>query len=214
MDAQFWINAWNEGRTNFHKNTYHEKLLEYFPQFHPREGQRVLVPLCGKTKDLIWLHHQKLNVHGVELYENPVKDFFQENSLTDVKISNDKNFIHYSIPNLTISCGDFFKLSTESSYDYVYDRASLVALPSQMRRDYAQLIKKVLKKGGKYLLIAYEYDQSKMDGPPFSVTENEIHDLYADAFSITRMDEKRPDDGPRLASLEAIVQRVYILNKI
>lgn len=213
MDAQFWINAWNEGRTNFHKSTYHEKLLEYFPQFHAREGQKVLVPLCGKTKDMIWLRSQKLNVHGVELYENPVSEFFRENNLTDVTKTSDDYFINYTSPNLTISCGDFFKLSPDAVYDFVYDRASLVALPSDMRKDYSSLIKKVLKPGGKYLLIAYEYDQSKMDGPPFSVTEKEIHELYEDSFTIQRMDEKRPDDGPRLATLESIVQRVYILEK-
>lgn len=213
MDAQFWINAWNEGRTNFHKSTYHEKLLEYFPRFQAKEGQKVLVPLCGKTKDLIWLSHQKLNVHGIELYENPVKEFFKENSLSEVTRSIGTNFIDYTFQNLTISSGDFFKLNPDPVYDFVYDRASLVALPAHMRKDYAQLIKKVLKSGGKYLLIAYEYDQAKMEGPPFSVTEREIHELYDDSFSIKRMDEKRPDDGPRLATLETIVQKVYVLEK-
>lgn len=213
MDAQFWINAWNEGRTNFHKSTFHEKLLEFFPQFNPQENQKVLVPLCGKTKDMIWLQGQKLKVHGIELYENPVKEFFSENQFVPVKTQDD-NFINYSYRNLTISCGDFFKLTPDPVYDFVYDRASLVALPSAMRKNYAQLLKKVLKTGGKYLLIAYEYDQSKMEGPPFSVTEKEIHELYQDTFSIKRMDEKRPDDGPRLATLETIVQRVYILEKL
>jgi thiopurine S-methyltransferase len=214
MDAQFWIKAWNDGRTNFHKSSFNEKLLEYFPQFHPLEGQKVLVPLCGKTKDLVWLSSQKLKIHGVELYENPVKEFFVENNLPDATITKDKDFVNYTYQNLTISCGDFFKLTPQVSYDFIYDRASLVALPAQMRKDYAQLIKQVLKVGGKYLLLAYEYDQSKMEGPPFSVTEKEIHDLYEDSFSIKRMDEKRPDDGPRLATLETIVQRVYILEKL
>jgi len=213
MDAQFWINAWNEGRTNFHKSTYHEKLLEYFPQFHPKEGQKVLVPLCGKTKDLTWLHQLKLNVHGIELYENPVKEYFSENHFGPVTKSKVENFINYQFGSLTISCGDFFKLSPDPVYDFIYDRASLVALPPDMRRDYANLLKKVLKSGGKYLLIAYEYDQSKMAGPPFSVTEKEIHELYDDTFSIKQMDEKRPDDGPRLATLESIVQKVYVLEK-
>jgi len=213
MDAQFWIKAWDEGRTNFHKSSFHEKLLEYFPQFNPHEGQKVLVPLCGKTKDMLWLHGQKLQVHGIELYENPVKDFFLENNLLNYTNTSDNDFINYTFENITISCGDFFKLSPHPTYDFVYDRASLVALPAQMRKDYVNLMKKVVKNGGKYLLIAYEYDQSKMDGPPFSVTEEEIRELYSDSFSITTMDEKRPDDGPRLANLESIVQKVYILER-
>jgi len=213
MDAQFWIKAWDDGRTNFHKSSFHEKLLEYFPLFNPHEGQKVLVPLCGKTKDMLWLYSQKLKVHGVELYENPVKDFFVENNLLNYTKTSDQDFIKYSFENLTISCGDFFKLSSHPTYDFVYDRASLVALPAQMRKDYANLMKKVVRSGGKYLLIAYEYDQSKMEGPPFSVVEEEIRELYSDSFSISRMDEKRPDDGPRLATLESIVQKVYILER-
>lgn len=50
MDSQFWITAWHEGRTNFHQADFHDKLLEYFPQLNPIKGQRVLVPLCGKSK--------------------------------------------------------------------------------------------------------------------------------------------------------------------
>lgn len=213
MDAQFWIKAWDEGRTNFHKSHYHEKLVEYFPLFMAKETDKVLVPLCGKTKDLVWLKDQKLQVHGVELYDNPVKEFFVENHFSDFKKTINENFIDYKTQNLTISCGDFFKLNVAEKYDFIYDRASLVALPEQMRKDYSKLLKEVLKSGGKYLLIAYEYDQSKMQGPPFSVTEKEIHDLYADSFMIERKEDKRPDDGPRLASLENIVQRVYILEK-
>src|SRR5262245_59121497 len=107
MDPQFWIDRWIEGNTPFHRETYHEKLLEYFPRFDPRAGQRVLVPLCGKSKDLLWLHGLGLKVHGVELSEKAVEAFFTENKLNSVTKTQDKNFIHYCQENLKISCGNF-----------------------------------------------------------------------------------------------------------
>ena len=215
MEAPFWIKAWDEGRTNFHLQNYHEKLLEYFPVLNPKAGLRVLVPLCGKTKDLIWLHGLKLQVHGVELYDHAVEAFFTENKLAPVKIREDKDFSHSTFENITISCGDFFKLSETATYDFVYDRAALVALPCEMKKDYAKIIKRSLKKGGKCLLIVYEYDQSLMEGPPFSVVSKEIHDLYEDQCTIKLMEEKRPsNEGPKLGALENLIQKIYILEKL
>ena len=215
MDAKFWIDAWNEGKTNFHQQAYHPKLTEYFPKLNPQEGQKVLVPLCGKSKDLLWLHEMKLKVHGIELYDQAVEDFFKENKLSDFKKTQDLDFKNYTYQNILISCGDFFKLSANNSFDLVYDRAALVALPPEMRKNYAQVIKRSLKMGGKYLLISYEYDQSKLDGPPFSVDEAEIHELYQDKFSIKLIESKQStNEGSRLAALGSLKQTVYILEKI
>lgn len=215
MDAEFWITAWNEGRTGFHQQTFNEKLLQYFPQLEPQEGQRVLVPLCGKTKDLLWLHQLKLKVHGIELYDDAVKSFFLENELAPVEKKTDQSFTHYHYGNITLSNGDFFKLSPDESYDLIYDRASLVALPASMRSNYAQIIKSSLKKGGKCLLILYEYDQSKMEGPPFSIDANEVKKLYEEDLTIELLESETPSlEGSRLASFDAgFKQNVYLLRK-
>ncbi len=215
MDSQFLIKAWNEGRTNFHQEDYHDKLTEYFLQLNPGKGQRVLVPLCGKSKDLLWLHGLNLHVHGIELHDQAVESFFAENELSPLTKTHEEDFIRYTHENIVISCGDFFKLNKNGTYDFIYDRGALVALPSAMRKSYAQVIKQSLKKGGKCLLIVYEYDQSKMDGPPFSVDINEIHELYEDQFTIKLMESKKPTkEGPRLSSLDGLKQKVYILEKI
>ncbi len=215
MDEQFWIKAWNEGRTAFHQPHYHEKLTEHFPQLGPQVGQQVLVPLCGKTKDMVWLQQQGLQVHGVELHEQAVKDFFSENELFPPKVTQDQFFTHHTHREITISCGDFFKLGQKDAYDFVYDRGALVALPAQMRKNYAQVIREALKVDGRYLLIAYEYDPSKMEGPPFSVAEDEIRGLYQDRFTIQLIESRRPaGEGPRLSAVESLRQNVYILQKI
>lgn len=214
MDAQFWINAWNEGRTNFHQAKINEKLIKYFPLLNPKKGEKVLVPLCGKTKDLLWLAGLGLEVRGVELYEEPVKSFFQENNLPAPEISKDQNFTHYSYQNLSIRSGDFFKISPDEQYGLVYDRASIVALPMEMRKRYADLLKRVVKKDGKYLLLAFEYDQSKLEGPPFSVQEKEIRELYGDAFSIEVLETENLIAEGKFSVLDNFKERVYFLKKI
>lgn len=203
MDPQFWLTAWKEGRTAFHRADFHEKLLQYFPELGAREGQRVLVPLCGKTKDLLWLRAQGLDVHGVELSKQAVEEFYRENGLSPGRT-----------PGLEITCGDFFGLDEENAYDLAYDRAALVALPPPMRERYAKVITKALRDGGKYLLITFEYAPGELDGPPFSVLSDEIDRLYGERFTIRRVEsEPASDEGPRLAAVKSLRQTVYVLEK-
>jgi thiopurine S-methyltransferase len=35
------------------------------------------------------------------------------------------------------------------------------------------------------LLVTYEYDQSLMEGPPFSITEEEVNQHYSDSYSVS-----------------------------
>ena len=214
MEASFWIEKWNQGQIGFHQNKYQDKLVQYFPSFKHEAGQKVLVPLCGKSKDMIWLHDQKLQVHGVELHEGAVKAFFEENGFTDVVKKSEQGYVHYDFQNIRISCGDFFKLNEISTYDFIYDRASLVALPLEMRKDYVKVVTNALKSGGEYLLLVYEYDQSKMQGPPFSINDSEVHELFGKSFHIKKVDSQKPAEaGPRLDELGRFVQNVFLMKK-
>jgi len=67
--------------------------------------------------------------------------------------------------------------------DAVYDRAALVALPKDMRDRYTQHLVAITGNAPQ-LLIAFAYDQSLMDGPPFSVSSEEIDAHYAAHFDI------------------------------
>lgn len=203
MDADFWIKAWEEGRTRFNQNDFHPKLLEFFPRFNPRPGQRVLVPLCGKSVDLMWLQSLGIKVHGVELYEKAVTEFFSENNL-QVEIEDRPPFKVYTHEKVAISCGDYFRLSEENAYDFVYDRAALVALPESMRKEYVRVTARALKPGGRYLLVVYEYEQKEFEGPPFSVSEKEVRALYGEEFWIELVDT---------SDTELFPQKVYILEK-
>jgi thiopurine S-methyltransferase len=164
---------------------------------------------------MLWLHEQKLVVHGVELYEHAVESFFSENKLSPFEKKQQQDFLRFIYQDITIDSGDFFKLKENEAYDFVYDRAALVALPVEMRKTYAELITKSLKPGGKCLLIVYEYDQAQMEGPPFSVDDLEIQHLYGDRFEIKLMVSKAlAGESSRLASVVSLKQKVYILEKL
>ena len=237
MKADFWIKCWKEGRIDFHLKEYHEKLLKYFPQLNVKAGERVLVPLCGKTRDMEWLSAQGLEVHGVEFYEEAVKAYFIENKIELPEPKEKDGFKEYESQNIRIYCGDFFKFKNDGEYDYIYDKGGLVALPLEMRERYVEKIKSHLKKGGRYFLIGFEYDEGELVGPPFSVSEGEIKQFFGEGYKIQVLDiedygdeDKRnqeknkrmqkEDDGgggkdnTDVFELESLVQRVYLISSV
>lgn len=214
MEAEFWIKAWQEGRTAFHQSKYNEKLTKYFPSLMKAQGERAFVPLCGKTRDMVWLAQQGLLVFGVELFEPAVRDFFEENQLQSPEVTKDQHFTHYSSQNIKISVGDAFQYQAPLPFDLVYDRASLVALPPEMRAPYAKQICSLLKSGGRSLLITYEYDEREMQGPPFSISEKEVNMLFGYQCDIGLTEStKITPENPRFSQVPSLLEKVYILTK-
>ena len=58
-----WLERWKIGRTGWHEPAGNRNLRTHWTW----SGRRVLVPLCGKTHDLLWIEAQGNEVVGVEL---------------------------------------------------------------------------------------------------------------------------------------------------
>ncbi len=180
MQQDFWQQRWQLNQIGFHALTFNSHLLQYWPGLSLPSGSRVLVPLCGKSLDMLWLRAQNHQVIGVELSTLAIDAFFAENVLSHTRHLVG-NFMLSETDGLRIFCGDFFALQRGDLkvVDAVYDRAALVALPPDMRREYALKLKSLLQSGAKILLVSFDYQQTEMDGPPFCVAGDEIHELFA-----------------------------------
>jgi thiopurine S-methyltransferase len=215
MQADFWLERWRDGRTFFHQTKVMPMLQQYWPSLEVPSGSRVLVPLCGKSLDMLWLAEQGMRVLGVELSQVAVDQFFAENALSP-EITDSALGRHYSAANIEIICGDIFKLdaATLSSCTAVYDRAALIALPSPMREPYVRHVYGQLAGGYRGMLITLDYAQEQMGGPPFSVPDVEVQALfaaYSEATIVNRRGilEEEPKFAERgLTKLEEIVYRL------
>lgn len=177
-----WHDSWREGRIGFHKSEVHADLIEYEERFLGSEPKRVLVPLCGKTVDLAWLAQKGHEVIGVELVEQAVDEFFEElGAKPIVQEQNGARVLRHE--NLTLWNGDVFDATKDfiGTFDAVWDRAALVALPPDVRGPYVHHLRSLAKPGARLLQNLFEYDQSKMDGPPFSVPDDEFRSHYEGA---------------------------------
>lgn len=185
MKADFWHRKWENDEIGFHQPGVNGLLETYWSQLGLRRGEAVLVPLCGKSQDMVWLHAAGHPVLGVELSEKALADFLAENGLQGRSAQHDR-FCGYELDDMTLFCGDFFHLSAEDCQGVkaVYDRAALVALPPEMRVQYADHMKAILDKAVPMLLIGLDYDQALKAGPPFSVPESEIRDLFGDRYQV------------------------------
>lgn len=192
MELDFWHQRWQNQQTGFHQPQVNSYLAHYYGHLGPspdaRVNLRVFVPLCGKSQDILWLSQNGYAVVGVECSEIAVEAFFRENDLPLEKQA-DGAHIKYSAGNIEIWQGDYFTLSAEQlgNVTDVYDRASLIALPPAMRQDYASKMLELLPTETRTLLITLTYPQDEMNGPPFSVSEDEVHSLYGPHCSIEKL---------------------------
>lgn len=171
-----WLSRWQRGKIGWHEAEGNAGLRKFWPR--SSTDFRVLVPLCGKSPDLLWLAEQGCNVTGVELSEVAARAFFEESGIPfDIEHINGQTWFRGSDKAITIVCGDYFQFS-ERPFDALYDRASLVALPYHQRPDYVEHTKRLLKPDAIVLLITLEYEHSLAVGPPFSVTADEVESYW------------------------------------
>jgi thiopurine S-methyltransferase len=182
MEPHFWHERWTKGEIGFHMDSPHENLMQFFSGLPPG---KVMVPLCGKTPDLLWLRSQGHEVVGVELSPIACESFFKENKLS-VQTKNSPHHQVYQGDGITLLQGDFFQVPPEvwKSCNYLYDRAALIALPPEMRKRYAQYILEHWVDGKTMLLITLSTEPNQTLGPPFSVPESEVRELYGKHFRI------------------------------
>ena len=215
MDNDFWHARWQANQIGFHQNEINPYLVLYWKSLQLEKESRVLVPLCGKTLDMIWLLDQGHCIVGVEISQLAVEAFFAENRLMP-EIRRDRDFTRWTCDRVEILCGDFFGLTSAEigRIDALYDRAALIALTHVQRARYAARIAELLAPHTPGLLVTLDYVQSEMDGPPFAVTAIEVDDLYRKAFSVEQLAHTDVlGDQPRFREkgLSALHESVYRL---
>ncbi len=191
MDIDFWHERWRQGQIGFHADEPNALLTAYWQKMTPEAGSRVLVPLCGKSLDMVWLRAQGHKVRGVELSPLAVTAIFDEQGLVPQRRSIDGFSISYD-DDLEVYCGDFFGLTKAHVADVstAFDRAALVALPPEMQARYACHLMEILPPAACVLLITLEYDAAEMSGPPFSVATGQVQALFGSRFAISLLHDR------------------------
>lgn len=214
MEPSFWNDVWEEGQIGFHQTDVNKNLKSFASKF--KKESTILVPLCGKSKDMTFLSTHGHKVHGIEIVEKAIIEFQEENK-SQWELTPISEFKKYSSSQIDLYLGDFHRFSTLGiTYDSIFDRASMIALPPAMRKTHARELSSLTNTSGNILLITLEYPQEKVPGPPFSVPKNEVQQLFQDNFFIEELShETTKNIGPKFinAGIKKVAQRVYWLTK-
>ncbi|MEH6449726.1 MAG: thiopurine S-methyltransferase [Oleispira sp.] len=218
MEHTFWRNKWDINQIGFHLNYVHPLLKRNLELFKVngqlKDQQTIFVPLCGKTLDINYLLSQDYSVVAVELSEIAVQAIFEVLNIKPA-VSEWQGGKLYQAKNLQVFAGDFFALTQADLGDValVYDRAALIALPQEMRLDYASHLAKITQYASQ-LLITLDYDQTIASGPPFAVSSKEVEALYGGTYPIQLIEEADIiEEEPRFKAkgLTSFQQRAYKL---
>lgn len=207
MEGDFWRERWASNRIGFHEGAPNAFLVKHRALLGPK--RRVLVPLCGKAEDLGYLASLGHEVVGVELVPQAVEAYFAEHGLTPKRTPRGA-MEAFEAGGVTILAGDFFATRREDvgGVSAFYDRAAVIALPPTLRARYAAHLRTLVPKAAPGVVITVEYDQTKADGPPFSVPEAELRSLHAGS-EVTFLGEA-PAENSRLRDAGVqVVERCY-----
>lgn len=215
MERDDWGNRWSSGQIGFHQSKITTSLADFGEEVFGGLSGTVLVPLCGKTLDMVHLADHFDAVIGVEYVEQAVEEFFTEQQLSAEVATGPP--LAYSADAYVLYAADFFAITTEHTghIDAVFDRASLVALDAPTRRRYAEHLASLLPSGARVLLITFDYDQTEMSGPPFAVSDDEVTDLFSPAFTIEHLRTRDVLEATmRERGLTAMTESAFSLTRI
>ena len=244
---EFWANRWANGKIGWHKDQVNEFLernidkIVSVSQTTTIDGdnnntcpnpklKRVLVPLCGKTIDIKYLadHPGVSEVVGVDGVQTALDEFMKEHkdlNIRAVKDSAADRFEAFSGTKVSLLRGDFFELDAKAAgtFDVVFDRASMVAINPTLRKEYVEVLRKVLAPGGKILLVTIDRQGSDEEavkkGPPFTIPEATVRELYEGqdwVKSVTLLSsedsfEKDPSQKERFDGLDRMMEHVFLI---
>lgn len=223
MEQEFWRERWRSGRIGFHRDHVNPHLARHLHAWLEDESSHdILVPLCGKSIDVAWLAEQGHRVAGVEFIEDAVEAFFNDHQLSYRKEQASCGPVwrpqDAAADDFRFYQCDFFELTPETvgSIDRIFDRAALIAIEPARREMYARHLMSFLPAGGRLLLSAIAYDQSLVEGPPFSVTPQDVERLFGAAGSLACLDECPTDAVPPKfaeAGVPEVLEHCWLLVK-
>jgi len=215
--VQYWQARWATGQSQWNSEKPHQYLVKHLDVLTGgSKSVRFFLPLCGKAGDLLYLYNEGHTVTGVEGVPYVVEQFFRENKLDYEKawVPKVRGWKYNTKDNrLCIYACDFFSVTPEmiGEVDAVYDRGALEAVNVGDRQGYVKLMGRLVGKSFRYVLNAYEYDDSEFQGPPRNLPRDEVFNLFADIEAEVDIMEEcdKSDSDAQKFNLDWMVKVIY-----
>ncbi|KAF0307421.1 putative thiopurine S-methyltransferase [Amphibalanus amphitrite] len=214
-----WREKWQADNIRFHMPVVNPNLEQWYHRAASDDKPvAFLVPLCGKTLDMMWLYTKGHTVIGIEGVEKAITDFFTENNLEFTKTTTEAgNLFQTADGRMRLYQADLCELNPQliGPVQAIWDRGSYVAITRDDRPAYCRFMRGVMAPGCRWLLWAVEYDTSRYAGPPCALTETDIKqdlDEYVKLECLGRR-QRTVGDWERLKAwnLEVLDEVMYLI---
>lgn len=148
-------------------------LKHWLEHARPQPG-RVLIPGCGFGHDVRLLAERGFEAVGVDFADRAIARALE---------------LHANAPGTPrFRQADIFDLAATDAgaFDYVYEYTCFVAIHPQRRAEYARLVHRVLRPGGR--LIGCFYNHGRPGGPPYDATREHVLAAFAKGFRIEKLE--------------------------
>lgn len=184
-NAEYWDQRYESKNTPWDFGGVPSTLQDYLKR-NPKGG-KVLIPGCG--------HGHEIEAFVAAGYDVTAVD------LSPVAVQRVQERVGADLAR-HIYTGDFFKANFPvGSFDVVYERTFLCALPPEQRPAYRDAVARLLRTGGAFIGYFYYNKTDPRTGPPFGLAWGESDLLFARHFLLLR-DIPSPDSVPVFAGRE------------
>jgi len=135
---------------------------------------------CGRGYDAVMFAKKGFDVTAVDFAPSSIEALEELSKNENVKVTAIQKDIFTLPPTF------------KNKFDYIIEQTCFCAINPNRRNEYEQLIKKILKPGGKLIGLWFPLDKkTEDDGPPWGTTVNEVKSIFKNGWTIEQ--EKFPD---------------------
>ncbi|XP_030847535.1 probable thiopurine S-methyltransferase isoform X1 [Strongylocentrotus purpuratus] len=163
---QEWAAAWYDGDCKDANREVSKWLKEHSDKLTGGKANcRILVPMCGATRDLQWLIDEGHEVIGLELVDKALHLFLDRHRIkyttSQVPSVNDGKCYKSKDKKLALYRCNIFEMdmSLIGKVDCVWDCGAMTDIPPAERKEYAEILLSVLKPGGRILAETFTFGE-------------------------------------------------------
>ncbi|MEM8722043.1 MAG: methyltransferase domain-containing protein [Cyanobacteria bacterium P01_G01_bin.39] len=168
LTAQAWSEKYQSGGDRWDLGCPSPPLINLLASEHAPQPGKMAVLGCGRGHDALLFAEAGFEVIGFDFATIAIA----EATATAQARNIEAQFIQQ----------DIFNLDPEfaNSFDYVLEHTCFCAIDPDLRGEYVEVVKSILRPQGK--LIAMFYTHNRPGGPPFGVKPQEVLDYFTPYF--------------------------------
>ncbi len=181
LSKEYWKERYQKKETGWDLGEVSPPIKAYFDKIENKE-LKILIPGCGNGYEGRYLFNKGFkNVHLLDFASEPLETFLLNTP---------------SFPQGNLHNEDFFR--HKGKYDIIVEQTLFCAIDPSLRRNYAEHLSSLLKRGGKVVGLLFNRDFT--GGPPFGGNKEEYLTYFSPYFKKVKMEECYNSIPPRNGS--------------